>query len=111
MLGLGYSGGAKSLSDWRLVGLSDWLGGVCDARLRRMPVLFKQYLSGEKIYTCSSCGTHAADHEELVSKVGLRCCLIVLFCIRCIRMEYKSVCDDIAVGGGWLYYSHVLNTI
>jgi|EP00890_Picochlorum_soloecismus_P003538 DNA-directed RNA polymerase subunit RPC12/RpoP len=33
-----------------------------------MPVLFKQYLSGEKIYTCSSCGTHAADHEELVSK-------------------------------------------
>jgi hypothetical protein len=36
-----------------------------------MPVLFKQYLSGEKIYTCSSCGTHAADHEELVSKVIL----------------------------------------
>lgn len=71
MLGLGYRGGAKSLSDWRLVGLSDWLGGaIAISRSRRMPVLFKQYLSGEKIYTCSSCGTHAADHEELVSKVG-----------------------------------------
>lgn len=34
-----------------------------------MGVVFKQYLSGDKIYTCCSCGTHAADHQELVSKV------------------------------------------
>jgi hypothetical protein len=33
-----------------------------------MPILYKQYLSGDVIYTCGSCGTHAADHEELVSK-------------------------------------------
>ena len=33
-----------------------------------MPVVFKQFLSGDSIYTCESCGTHTADHQELVSK-------------------------------------------
>ena len=34
-----------------------------------MGVLFKQHLSGERIYACSGCRTHAADHQEMVSKV------------------------------------------
>lgn len=33
-----------------------------------MPIIFTQFLSGNAIYTCCQCGTHAADHEELVSK-------------------------------------------
>ncbi|KAH7622281.1 hypothetical protein Ndes2526B_g03105 [Nannochloris sp. 'desiccata'] len=33
-----------------------------------MGVLFKQYLCGDRIYACSKCRTHAADHQELVSK-------------------------------------------
>lgn len=37
-----------------------------------MGVLFKQYLAGDRIYSCSQCRTHAADHTELVSKVPQR---------------------------------------
>ncbi|EFN55008.1 hypothetical protein CHLNCDRAFT_134827 [Chlorella variabilis] len=33
-----------------------------------MGVLFKQYLSGDKIYTCSQCKTHCTDHGQLISK-------------------------------------------
>ena len=33
-----------------------------------MGVLFKQYLSGERLYACAACRTHAADHAEMVSK-------------------------------------------
>ena len=29
---------------------------------------FKQYLGGSKIYSCSNCRSHAADHDEIVSK-------------------------------------------
>lgn len=29
---------------------------------------FKQYLNGTRIYSCSSCRCHIADHEEIVSK-------------------------------------------
>eukprot|EP00270_Netrium_digitus_P020351 TRINITY_DN836_c0_g1_i1.p1 TRINITY_DN836_c0_g1~~TRINITY_DN836_c0_g1_i1.p1 ORF type:complete len:112 (-),score=23.77 TRINITY_DN836_c0_g1_i1:759-1094(-) len=29
---------------------------------------FKQFLSGTKIYSCSNCRSHAADHDEIVSK-------------------------------------------
>lgn len=28
-----------------------------------------QYLSGDKIYTCSQCKTHCTDHGQLISKV------------------------------------------
>jgi hypothetical protein len=31
---------------------------------------FKQYLGGPRIYACASCGTHTADVDEIVSKVG-----------------------------------------
>jgi hypothetical protein len=34
-----------------------------------MGVLFKEHLSGERVYSCSGCRTHAADHQEMVSKV------------------------------------------
>mmetsp|Transcript_12678 Transcript_12678/g.17326 ORF Transcript_12678/g.17326 Transcript_12678/m.17326 type:complete len:113 (+) Transcript_12678:160-498(+) len=30
--------------------------------------LFKQYLSGPRIYSCSNCRTHCADHDEIISK-------------------------------------------
>uniref|UniRef100_A0A7S0WSD2 Protein yippee-like n=1 Tax=Pyramimonas obovata TaxID=1411642 RepID=A0A7S0WSD2_9CHLO len=30
--------------------------------------LFKQYLSGPRIYSCSNCRTHSADHDEIISK-------------------------------------------
>eukprot|EP00878_Enallax_costatus_P002045 GHUV01002209.1.p3 GENE.GHUV01002209.1~~GHUV01002209.1.p3 ORF type:complete len:113 (+),score=19.62 GHUV01002209.1:275-613(+) len=29
---------------------------------------FKQYLSGPRVYCCATCKTHAADHDEIVSK-------------------------------------------
>lgn len=29
---------------------------------------FKQYLCGDRIYSCSQCRTHAADHNDMVSK-------------------------------------------
>ncbi|KAL4452261.1 hypothetical protein ABPG75_007923 [Micractinium tetrahymenae] len=33
-----------------------------------MGILFKQYLSGDKIYTCSQCKTHCTEHSQLISK-------------------------------------------
>ena len=35
-----------------------------------MGVPFKQYLSGDRIYMCSTCKSHAADHSQLISKVS-----------------------------------------
>lgn len=29
---------------------------------------FKQYLAGSKIYSCINCRSHAADHNEIISK-------------------------------------------
>ncbi len=34
-----------------------------------MGVPFKQYLSGSKIYSCSNCRCHAADHDDIESRV------------------------------------------
>ena len=30
---------------------------------------FKVYLSGPRIYSCSTCRAHAADHDDIISKV------------------------------------------
>ena len=30
---------------------------------------FKTYLNGSKIYSCSSCRCHSADHDDIISKV------------------------------------------
>ena len=30
---------------------------------------FKTYLNGTKIYSCSSCRCHSADHDDIISKV------------------------------------------
>mmetsp|Transcript_8924 Transcript_8924/g.54902 ORF Transcript_8924/g.54902 Transcript_8924/m.54902 type:complete len:116 (+) Transcript_8924:342-689(+) len=30
--------------------------------------LFKQYLNGPRIYSCSNCRSHNADHDEIISK-------------------------------------------
>ena len=30
--------------------------------------LFKQYLNGPRIYSCSNCRCHTSDHDEIVSK-------------------------------------------
>ena len=30
--------------------------------------LFKQYLNGHKIYSCSNCRCHTSDHDEIISK-------------------------------------------
>lgn len=29
---------------------------------------FKQYLSGPRVYCCSNCKAHAADHDDIISK-------------------------------------------
>ncbi|CAI5535898.1 unnamed protein product [Closterium sp. Naga37s-1] len=29
---------------------------------------FKHYLKGPRIYSCSNCRSHAADHDEIISK-------------------------------------------
>ncbi len=31
---------------------------------------FKVYLSGPRIYSCSTCRAHAADHDDIISKVS-----------------------------------------
>ncbi|EFJ30297.1 hypothetical protein SELMODRAFT_90605 [Selaginella moellendorffii] len=33
-----------------------------------MGQIIQEYLSGNRIYCCSNCHAHAADHEEVVSK-------------------------------------------
>mmetsp|Transcript_5509 Transcript_5509/g.9707 ORF Transcript_5509/g.9707 Transcript_5509/m.9707 type:complete len:107 (-) Transcript_5509:83-403(-) len=33
-----------------------------------MGKLFKAYLSGSKIYTCSTCRCHLASHDDIISK-------------------------------------------
>jgi len=33
-----------------------------------MGKLFKTYLEGSRIYSCSSCHTHLANHDDIVSK-------------------------------------------
>ncbi|GBG86866.1 hypothetical protein CBR_g42150 [Chara braunii] len=33
-----------------------------------MGLIFQQYLTGPRIYTCSTCKTHAANHDDVVSK-------------------------------------------
>ena len=30
--------------------------------------LFKQYLNGKRIYSCSNCRCHTSDHDEIISK-------------------------------------------
>ena len=30
---------------------------------------FKQYLEGPRIYSCSTCRSHVADHDDIISKV------------------------------------------
>jgi hypothetical protein len=32
--------------------------------------LFKQYLNGPRIFCCAGCRTHAADYDDVVSKVA-----------------------------------------
>jgi len=34
----------------------------------RMGRLFKQYLNGKRIYSCSNCRCHTSDHDEIISK-------------------------------------------
>lgn len=29
---------------------------------------FKQYLSGPRVYCCANCKSHAADHDDIISK-------------------------------------------
>lgn len=33
---------------------------------------FKQYLNGNRIYTCATCRAHAADCDDVISKVSQR---------------------------------------
>ena len=33
-----------------------------------MGVLFKEYLASDRVYSCSQCRSHAADHADLISK-------------------------------------------
>eukprot|EP00243_Klebsormidium_subtile_P003342 TRINITY_DN16708_c0_g1_i1.p1 TRINITY_DN16708_c0_g1~~TRINITY_DN16708_c0_g1_i1.p1 ORF type:complete len:112 (-),score=2.05 TRINITY_DN16708_c0_g1_i1:569-904(-) len=30
--------------------------------------IFRQYLNGPRIYSCSNCRCHSADHDEIISK-------------------------------------------
>lgn len=33
---------------------------------------FKQWLNGPHVYSCATCRAHAADHDDIISKAGLR---------------------------------------
>ena len=42
---------------------------VPDVSRKRMGRPFKQYLNGPRVYSCATCRAHAADHDEIISKV------------------------------------------
>lgn len=33
-----------------------------------MGQMFKEYLTGTRIYSCNNCGAHSADHDQIFSK-------------------------------------------
>lgn len=39
---------------------------------------FKTYLNGTKIYSCSSCRCHSADHDDIISKVRYKYAVVLL---------------------------------
>lgn len=39
----------------------------CDMRGMGRP--YKQYLRGKRVYVCSCCKSHIADHDDIISKV------------------------------------------
>ena len=59
--------------------------------------LFKQYLSGEKLYSCSECKSHVADHQNLISKAFQgrhgRAYLFSDVCVAGNGAEEWGVCD------------------
>ena len=40
-----------------------------------MGKMFKIYLCGDRVYSCSTCRTHLAKHDQIVSKVSPRACV------------------------------------
>ena len=44
---------------------------------------FKQYLNGPRIYSCSNCRSHVADHDDIISKVWV---------FQCMWMPSRSAC-------------------
>ena len=49
-----------------------------------MGLLYKEYLEGSCIYVCSSCRSHLATHEQIVSKVHVCVCALACVC-GCMR--------------------------
>ena len=41
----------------------------CSVVLATMGRVFKQYLDGERIYTCTHCSAHLTFYSEIISKV------------------------------------------
>ncbi len=50
---------------WRARGCATGSTVADDASMGRP---FKQYLDGPRIYSCSTCRSHVADHDDIVSK-------------------------------------------
>ena len=63
-----------------------WPGSPCDFDFTHdMGLLFVEYLSGPRIYECSSCHAHLADYKHIISKVMSYFVLVFSFlCASCV---------------------------
>ncbi len=56
-----------------------------------MGKIYRQYLNGSRLYGCSSCHCHSADHDDIVSKVRYK--------VKCFVTRTKSDCVTLWASG------------
>jgi hypothetical protein len=58
---------------------------------------FKQYLDGPRIYSCSTCRSHVADHDDIISKVRVTALPCSSTCSLMFHERFGCICKG--VGG------------
>ena len=53
---------------------------------------FKQYLDGPRIYSCSTCRSHVADHDDIISKVHGTALACSMTCSFTILERFRCIC-------------------
>jgi hypothetical protein len=56
---------------------------------------FKQYLDGPRIYSCSTCRSHVADHDDIISKVRLTALACSSTCSFIFCERFSCICKDV----------------
>ena len=77
--------------------------GSPPATAQTMGKMFKIYLCGDRVYSCSTCRTHLAKHDQIVSKVSPRSCVRA-----CAGMA--RVCSTRGPRGAKWYPAHLTRT-